>query len=81
MKLVHQQPLVTLGTGVLQRAVPEVSSNGGQLLGQRHNHEMHHQLIGQVCVGFGMNAQPFNLLAALVKSRKQVIIKVVPCFF
>ena len=48
VKLVHEQPFVPLGSCVLQRTEPEVTSDSGKLLSQRNDLQVHHQLIDQV---------------------------------
>ena len=76
VEFVHQEPFVALGPCVLEGAEPEVASDGCQLLRERHDLQMHHQVVGQVGIGLSMVGQLLDVVKVLEESRQHVFIKV-----
>ena len=75
-EFVEQKHFVTLSTGVLQRSVPEITRNCGQLLGEGDNHKMLHELEGQISISLGMIGQLENAVSAAVESGEHVIVEI-----
>ena len=76
VELVHKKPFIPLSACVLERSEPQVASNRRQLLGQRDDLQVHHQLVDQVRISLCVIDELEDRLRVLIDSRQQLIIKI-----
>ena len=75
MELVHQQHFISFGSCILKRSEPQVSCDGSQLLRQRHDLQVHHQVVDEVGVRLSVIHKLENGVRVLENPRQQLIIK------
>ena len=75
----HKEPLIPLGTCVLQRAEPQVACNCSQLLRQWDDLQVHHKLVDEVGVSLSVIHKLEDRLRVLIDTRQQFIIELATC--
>jgi hypothetical protein len=77
----HQEPLVTFGSCVLETSKPKVASDCCKLFGEGDYLQVSHKTVCQVCIRLSVIGKLFEVVVVLVKLWQHIIIEIFPLNF